>query len=170
MFNLPCPVHRVALLILITSITPFRITIAQVSFSGAVGVAGSFPVGDFAEQLGEAGLGLSGELGITLPSGKLSIHGSLVWIKYAHSKENTEYNVGTDFFSSEMITNHDIVFGHLVVRRSTGAGRFRPYLEGFLGFTHIYTRAELIGLRFNENYNIAKTMLLQPYVGVVFRF
>ena len=57
-----------------------------------------------------------------------------------------------------MITNHDIGFGHLVVRKSTCVGRFRPYLEGFLGFTHIYTRAELIGLRFNENYNIAKSL------------
>ena len=95
---------------------------------------------------------------MTLPTGRLSIHGSLSWVKYAHSKEDAEYNVGTDVFSSEMVTNHDIVFGHLVVRKSAGTGRLRPYLEGFLGFTYIYTRAELIGLRFNENYNIAKSL------------
>ena len=137
--------------LLITLLLPVLSAAAQGRIEAGFGPAGTFPTGVLAAPVGESGAGLLGEADLPLAGGRLRLGVSLGWSQYAHYRRTILYEGGSgEPFDVEELTGHDLVLGHLYLRRTFGRGLLRPHLEALAGFLYPYTSTELSGLRADE--------------------
>jgi hypothetical protein len=126
-------------------------SVAQEGLLAGFGPAGTFPSGLLGTAMGESGAGMFGEASLPLGETGLRLGVSLGWSQYAHYRRTILYDGGGgESFEVEETTGHNLVLGHLYLRRDLGRRRVRPYLEGLVGFVYPYTRSELSGLRVDE--------------------
>jgi hypothetical protein len=124
---------------------------AQGRIEAGFGPAGTFPTGVVTARVGEPGVGLLGEADLPLDGGRLRLGVSLAWSQYARYRRTILYEGGIgESFNVEELTGHDLVLGHLYMRRTFGRSRLRLQLEALAGFFYPYTATELSGLRADE--------------------
>ncbi len=147
----PLPAFRPLFTLLVTLLVPSFPAAAQGRLEAGFGPAGTFPTGVFAAPVGEAGAGLLGEVDLPLAGGRLRLGVGLGWSQYAHYRRTILYQGESGGpFEVEELTGHDLVLGHLYLRRTFGRGLLRPHLEALAGFLYPYTSTELSGLRADE--------------------
>jgi hypothetical protein len=147
----PLPACLPPLTLLVTLVLPILPAAAQGGIEAGFGPAGTFPTGVLAAPVGESGAGLLGEADLPLVGGRLRLGISLGWSQYARYRRTILYEGGSgEPFEVEELTGHDLVLGHLFLRRTFGRGLLRPHLEALAGFLYPYTGTELSGLRSDE--------------------
>jgi hypothetical protein len=147
----PLPAYLPLSILLVGLLIPVLPAAAQGGLEAGFGPAGTFPTGVLDAPVGESGAGLLGEADLPLAGGRLRLGISLGWSQYARYRRTILYEGGSgEPFEVEELTGHDLVLGHLYLRRTFGRGLLRPHLEALAGFLYPYTSTELSGIRADE--------------------
>jgi len=101
------------------------------------------PQGDFKQNVNRPGFGLSGFLGCGLGRTPLMFGGSLGVIVYGSESRREPFSTTIPDVTVDVVTNNNILFGHLIVQLKSNRGTFRPYLEGLFGFNYLFTETRI---------------------------
>jgi len=112
----------------------------QVGFNGMMGI----PMEDFREKSDLVGGGVSGY--VFAPVGESPVHfgADLGYLIYGTESYNEIVNISGFMQEYEVRTTNNILLGHLALRLKPRNWKlFCPYLDGLVGFKHLYTRTTL---------------------------
>lgn len=112
------------------------------------------PVGDFRARVESAG-GLVGYLDVGLGRGVVSIGGEASYLVYG--SESREIDLGALIpelpgAHETLTTDNAMALVHGRVRIQSPRGRWRPYVDGLVGFDYIYTETSLAGDACTDSY------------------
>jgi len=101
------------------------------------------PQGDFKQNVNRPGYGLSGFAGYGLGRTPLMFGASLGVIVYGSESRREPFSTTIPDVTVDVVTNNNILFGHLIVQLKSNRGPFRPYLEGLFGFNYLFTETRI---------------------------
>jgi hypothetical protein len=115
---------------------------AQPRFQGGLNFAVGFPQGEFKENTGSNGYGLSGQFAYRLPETPFWIGANLGFLIYGN--DTYEVNlIQTVPVWVDVTTSNNIFMGHLLFRVQSPNGTIRPYIDGVLGFNYLWTETRI---------------------------
>jgi hypothetical protein len=109
---------------------------------GGFGLLVGVPVGDFAENVDSAG-GFSGHLDVGLGDSVFSLGGEMAYLFYGTESRRTPLSPTIPEIVVTVNTDNTMFLLHGRVRAQTREGRFRPYVDGLLGFAYIATTSSI---------------------------
>ena len=104
-----------------------------------IGFAAGFPMGEFADQVDDPGLGLSLLAGVGLPNWPVVLGAEFCFLNYGRDSETEIVRTSIGDVEGTVTTTNDIVMGHLLVRIQPRSGWVRPYVDGLFGFKNFST-------------------------------
>ena len=118
----------------------------QTRFHGIFGV----PVGEFSDFVGLTG-GLGGEFSYRFGDTPIRLGGQMTWLQYGRETRLAPLSLTIPDVLVDVTTSGNILASHAIVRVQPFTGRFRPYVEGLLGFGVVFTQtsADLSNDRFS---------------------
>jgi hypothetical protein len=115
-----------------------------ISGQASLQVIGGAPQGGLRDHIG-AGAGLQGFIGgWTGPESPLMLGLDVAFLGYGHTTDEVPFSstVGPRV-PVEVSTSNNVLEMHLSARLQPRTGRFRPYIEGLVGFKYLFTRTTL---------------------------
>jgi hypothetical protein len=112
-------------------------------FQGGLGMMIGVPVGDFGDNV-EIAAGISIKFDVGLGGSPLSAGVELTYLSYGSESLDVPL-VGMPELSVDVNTSNDIILFHGRVRAQRREGRVRPYVDGLVGLTNIFTRTSIEG-------------------------
>lgn len=141
--------RRAAVLSLIAIIGVLTISnalaIGPVTAHGELNFVVGVPQGEFHDELDNNGLGLSGQLHVTIPNTFISAGGSLGFLQYGSETRNEPFSTTIPDVTVDVETKNSLIAGHFIVRAQPQKGMFRPYADGVIGFHYLTTDTEIRG-------------------------
>ncbi len=110
-----------------------------------VGLLMSGPLSEFGNNVDAAG-GFSGYLDVGLGDSVVSVGGEAAYLGYGHESREVPLSPVIPDLPGVVVTvntDNEIVLVHGRVRAQPRRGRWRPYVDGLFGFTHIYTTTSI---------------------------
>jgi hypothetical protein len=98
-----------------------------------------FPRGAFNENIGHSGLGGSGYFGFKFKKSPFSIGLSFSVLVLGSQTRVESFSSAIPDVEVDVTTRNYILMAHLVLRIQPPAGGLRPYAEGLLGFSYLWT-------------------------------
>ena len=147
--------RRIALGSVLATLLAFAIAsppaLARVPMQASIHLLGAFPMGEMADEVDNAGVGLGGGFLVRVPQSPLLIGGDLAFFVYGET-ERTSALAGFPEVRIRVTTTNNIVQGGLVLRLQPAEGPLLPYLDGLIGFNYLYTQSKLSGRRDLEDF------------------
>lgn len=109
---------------------------------GGFGVVGGVPIGDFAVNVEGAG-GLLGHLAVGLGESVVTLGGEVAYLWYGEESRKVPLSVTIPEALVTVNTDNAMFLLHGRVRAQPRRGRWRPYVDGVLGFTDIFTKTSV---------------------------
>ena len=103
----------------------------------------TMPQGEFDEKVEKNGYGLTGQALFSAPGSFIAFGGSFGGVIYGRETRREPFSLTIPDVTVEVETNNYILLGHLVLRLQPPAGPFRPYAEGVLGFSYLFTQTTI---------------------------
>jgi hypothetical protein len=116
---------------------------AQSRFQGGLNLLLGFPQGEFADEVDETGGGIAGEFVYSPPAIPLGFGASLGFMNYGRESRREPFSSTIPDVEVDVITSNNIFLGHLLLRVQSNKGAFRPYLDGLLGFSYLFTDTKI---------------------------
>jgi hypothetical protein len=116
---------------------------------GGVGILAVLTAGDFARQVHDAG-GVLGHLNAALGDSVFSLGGEFAYLLYGHESRTVALgSLIPDIPNASVKVNTDnaILLLHARVRGQRRQGRWRPYADGLVGFTDLFTTTSIEGVQ-----------------------
>lgn len=121
----------------------------QVEVGGDILVA--FPQNEFKRNTGAVGGGLSAHIAYTPEDSPLLLGFRALFVNYG-SEERSDVVLGQfSPLDADITTTNNILIGHLFARLQPTIGRFRPFVEGFLGYNYLFTETTVRGRNTGES-------------------
>lgn len=118
-------------------------TSGQLNIRGTLGI----PQGGLRSNISGPGGGIHLALGGWVGRRPLLIGGDIGFINYGRTTDRVPFSstVGPRV-PVDVSTRNNVVETHLSLRLQPRTGRFRPYVEGLVGFKYLFTRTEIEGV------------------------
>ena len=104
---------------------------------GAKPVSG-IPVGDFGDRVGTSP-GVGFEFTSRVGRIPISVGAEFGYVMYGTATRRLQLTPGVPEVLTDVNTTNNLLQTHALVRVQPRAGRVRPYVEGLLGFRHVFT-------------------------------
>ena len=111
-------------------------------FQGGVGLVASAALGDFGANIESAG-GISGHLAAGLGESIVTLGGEVAYLWYGEESREVPFSVTIPDVLVKVNTSNAMFLMHARVRAQPRHGRWRPYVDGLLGFTDIFTKTSI---------------------------
>ena len=147
-----------ALLILILLVTSSVDSFAQgVRGEGGLSFTVGVPQGEFGDQLDNPGFGGSLYGGIGLGASPIVLGADVGFLIYGHERRTEPFSTTIPDVTVDVITNNNLVSGHLFARLQPPRGTFRPYADVLFGFKYLFTDTRIRSEGFNDDEPIARS-------------
>lgn len=118
-------------------------TLAQPAFQAGGSLTLGFPQNEFADNVDNVGLGLTGQFLLCFPSSPLCIGASVNFLIYGSETREEPFSTTIPNVFVDVTTTNNIVMTHLLVRLQPPGGRIRPYIDGLFGFNYLWTSTRI---------------------------
>lgn len=108
-------------------------------FEGGLGFLAGIPSGEFADQIEDSGIGADFEGGWRPANTPFVIGARVGVLTYGNTSRKEPFNPNIPEVNVRVETSNNIVLGHAFLRLIPPGGVFRPFVEGFLGLSYLYT-------------------------------
>ena len=125
-----------------TQPSPDAAPIAKTRTQIGIGVLGGVPLGEFENSIDSAG-GVSGHVGVGLGESVVSLGGEVGFLWYGGESRTVPLSTTIPDALVNVNTNNYFLMTHARLRVQPREGRWRPYLDGLLGFNYIFTRTSV---------------------------
>jgi hypothetical protein len=115
--------------------------------AAGVGILGAVSVGEFAEQVEEAG-GILGHLDVRLGRGPFRVGAEVSYLEYGHTDREVSLRTLVPDIpdaSLHIDTTNALFLMHARLRAQRMQGRWRPYGDALVGFADLFTRTGIRG-------------------------
>jgi hypothetical protein len=115
--------------------------------SGGVGILGAVPVGDFAAHVETAGGGL-GHFDVRLGRGPFRLGAEIGYLEYGNTQRTVPLGglvPDVPDATLKVDTSNAMLLVHGRIRAQRSRGRWRPYADGLVGFTDLFTKTSIEG-------------------------
>lgn len=112
-----------------------------------IGILGGAPVGEFATRVPDGAGGVLGHVDVGVGRGILSLGGEVGWMIYGDEDRMVSVpsliipEAGSE--RAKVNTSNSVFTLHARVRAQPQRGRWRPYVDGLLGFMELYTKSHV---------------------------
>jgi hypothetical protein len=114
----------------------------RIPIQAGIGVLGGVPIGTFGENIDSAG-GFSGHLGVGLGGSMVTVGGELAYLWYGEEKRKVPFSLTIPDVVVNVTTSNAMFLAHGRIRVQQREGRWRPYIDGLLGLTDIFTKTSI---------------------------
>jgi hypothetical protein len=108
-----------------------------------LGLIIGFPVGDFGEQITNPGVGLGGHFGYRIKESPVIIGLDIGYIIYGRESRRERFSLTIPDVTVNVITENNILTTDFLVRLQPREGVFRPYIDGLIGFSYLFTKTSI---------------------------
>jgi hypothetical protein len=133
---------KVICIILFTLLFISGETIAQ-NFEVGGGFIIGFPQGQFKDNIDNNGYGFTLNGGYAPQKNPFMIGLDFGYLIYGSETRTEPFSTTIPDVFVDVTTTNSIVLGNIVLRLQPNYGVFRPYIQGLLGFTYIFTTTEI---------------------------
>ncbi len=139
-----------AVLILITS--PFIVVDAssQISADGGISFNVGVPMGEFGDQLESTGFGGNIYGAISMAGSPLKVGLDVGYLLYGRERRNEPFSTTIPDVRVDVITDNNMVNGHLFLRLQPDVPGIRPYADALIGFKHLFTETRIKNEGFDD--------------------
>lgn len=116
---------------------------SQPRFQGSLHLASGLLQGEFKENTGNDGFGLTGEFLYSPSRSIFSIGVSAGFLIYGMESRRQPLSSEFPDFTVKVSTDNSMVLAQLVFRLQNPTGRIRPYVEGVAGLNYLYTETRI---------------------------
>jgi hypothetical protein len=123
-------------------------------FQGGIGFVRMEPVGEFSTFVPEAAPGVLLHFDYGLGETLFSVGGEFAWAQYGQTTRTVALGAlvpEVPDASIDVHTDNALLTLHGRVRAQPRRGRWKPYADGLVGFTSLYTRSEVEANRFCDD-------------------
>lgn len=104
------------------------------------------PLGEFADDVGGLGIGVSALFGGRIPNSSVTLGTELGILNYGRAEQLQIFSlIDVPVEVLDIATSANIFLGHLVARLQPTRGVFLPYVEGLAGLKYLSTRTAVEG-------------------------
>jgi len=132
---------------------------AHDSFQAGFNFSLGFPQNEFRDIVHQIGLSGSGHFVHNFRNSPFSAGVSLGFLVYGSETREELLDRAIPEVYVDVTTTNNIFLGHLLLRVQPQEGKFRPYLDGLIGFNHFYTSTRVHSQRYSEDDTIARNTL-----------
>jgi len=130
---------------------------AHEKFQGGVNFSLGFPQSEFKDNVDQIGLGGFGHFAYNFRNSPLALGLSLGFLVYGSETREEPLSIAIPEVYVDVTTTNNIFLCHFLVRIQPPVGKFRPYLDGLIGFNNFYTNTRVHSQRSSEDDTIART-------------
>ena len=135
---------KVSFLAAILIIFIFSVDVSNAQkFQGGINFMLGFPQGEFRDNVDDVGFGLGGFFGVSPSGGPLMFGAEFGFLIYGMESRKEPFSTTIPDVTVDVETSNNIVLGHLFLRLQSPVGKFRPYVEGLVGFNYLFTRTTI---------------------------
>lgn len=131
---------------------------AHEKFQGGFNFSLGFPQSEFKDNVDQIGSGGFGHLAYNFRNSPLALGLSLGFFGYGSERREEPLSIAIPEVYVKVKTINNIFLCHFLVRIQPPEGKFRPYLDGLIGFNNFYTNTKVQSQRTSEE--IARTNIL----------
>jgi hypothetical protein len=132
--------RNAALLIVFSTLPAFA---QRVELGGDILVG--FPQNEFKRNVDAVGGGLSAQIGYAPEESPFLLGFRLLFLNYGSEKRSDVILGQFSPIDADITTSNNILMGQLLARLGAHVGRFRPFVEGFLGYNYLFTETTVRG-------------------------
>ena len=120
------------------------------SFEMATGFLTGVPTGEFGDSLDATGYGFSIRFGYLVGDSPIRIGGDMGFLRYGSEKHSEILLSDLPDVRVDVQTSNNILLGHFFLRVQPRSGTVRPYAEGLIGVTYLFTDTSIQNERTGE--------------------
>lgn len=109
-----------------------------------------FPVGEFGDSVDETGFGVNLDGGYRPGRGPVVIGARAGFMTYGNASRREPFNPNIPEVTIRVETSNNLALGHAYLRLQPPRGSIRPYVDGLVGFTYLWTESRVESERFDE--------------------
>ena len=113
------------------------------TFQGGVGFLVGFPTGEFGDNVTNPGGGISGHVGYRIPDSPTIIGLDVGFLIYGHERRTEPFSLTIPDVTVDVVTDNSIFLANFFVRFQPREGVMRPYIEGLIGFSYLFTETSI---------------------------
>ncbi len=116
---------------------------AQNHMQAGLNITLGMPQTEFKNNVDNAGIGLTGHFGYNFPNTPFILGANLGFLIYGSESRKEPFSTTIPDVTVDVTTTNSIVNGHILLRVQPQQGKFRPYLDGLIGFNYLFTSTEI---------------------------
>jgi len=109
-----------------------------------------FPQNEFKRNVDVVGGGLSAHIGYVPEESPILLGFRVLYVIYGSEKRSDVILGQFSPLDADITTTNNILMGQLFARLGAQVGRFRPFIEGFLGYNYLFTETTVRGEQTGE--------------------
>ncbi len=113
------------------------------SFNVGVNLIAGSPQDEFDDNINNPGFGIGGLFGYHPGASPLMVGAEFSFLIYGIENRQEPFSTTIPDVTVDVETSNYIFLGHLFARLQSNQGFIRPYLEGLIGFHHLFTETEI---------------------------
>jgi hypothetical protein len=117
--------------------------IAQTRFQAGLHLAAGLLQGDFKQNTGNDGFGLTAEFLYAPSQSIIGVGADVGFLIYGSESQRQPLLTNIPDVKVKVTTNNSIFLSHLFLRVQNKQGKLRPYVEGALGLNYLFTQTEI---------------------------
>jgi hypothetical protein len=129
---------------------------AQSPYLGASFIVG-VPTGEFADTLDKVGFGIGVELGYHIGTAPIEVGLQAGFLTYGSENRKEPWSNTIPDVTVDVETSNNIALGHLFLRLIPRDGIVRPYADGKIGFSYLFTSTSVQSEGAGEDNDIASS-------------
>ncbi len=128
---------------MLTMILAAQPVIGQTNFQAGLHLAAGLLQGDFKQNTGNDGFGLTAEFLYAPSQSILGVGADVGFLIYGSESQRQPLLTNIPDVKVKVTTNNSIFLSHLFLRVQNKEGKLRPYVEGALGLNYLFTQTEI---------------------------
>lgn len=143
------PIHLLSIAGLLATLSTLPAEAQHLEAGGDILVG--FPQNEFKRNTDAVGGGLSAHIGYVPEESPLLLGLRILFLNYGSEKRSDVILGPFSPLDADITTSNNILIGNLFLRLQPGIGRFRPFVEGFLGYNYLFTETTVRGANTGES-------------------
>ena len=115
------------------------------------------PQGEMADEVDNTGFGGHLNFGISFERVPIFLGVNFGGLDIGGEKRKEPFSTTIPDVTVDVITSHNIVYGHLLLRLQPPQGVVRPFLDGLVGFKNFYTKTRIESEEGNDDDPVAES-------------
>jgi hypothetical protein len=116
---------------------------SQTNFQAGLHLAAGLLQGDFKQNTGNDGFGLTAEFLYAPSQSIVGVGADVGFLIYGSESQRQPLLTNIPDVKVKVTTNNSILLSHLFLRVQNKEGKLRPYVEGALGLNYLFTQTEI---------------------------